>query len=68
MLLQTIRVFKEVYIIQSLKDFGFTKFYIVVVSQFFGGNSKQSLVFSYVPHYAVVQINVQELLLQFCVR
>ena len=43
------------YIIQSLKDFGFTKFYMIVVSHFFSDNSRQSLVFSYVPHYAVVQ-------------
>ena len=53
--LHTIRVFKEVYIIQALKDFGFTKIYMIVVSHFFSDNSKQSLVFSYVPHYAVVQ-------------
>ena len=43
------------YIIQSLKDFGFTKFYMIVVSHFFSDNSRQFLVFSYVPHYAVVQ-------------
>ena len=48
-------MFKEVYIIQSLRDFGFTKFYMIVVSHFFSDNSKQSLVSSYVPHYAVVQ-------------
>ena len=48
-------MFKEVYIIQSLKYFDFTKFYVVVVSHIFSDNSKQSLAFSYVPHYAVVQ-------------
>ena len=45
-------MFKIVYIIQSLKDFGFTKFYMIVVSHFFSDKSRQ---FSYVPHYAVVQ-------------
>ena len=48
-------MFKEVYITQSLRDFRFTKFYMIVVSYFFSENSKQSLAFSYVPHYAVVQ-------------
>ena len=43
------------YIIQALKGFGFTKFYIIEVSHFFSDNSDQSSVFSWVPHYAVVQ-------------
>ena len=51
--MQIVRVFKEVYIIQSLRDFDFTKFYMIVLSHFFSDKSKQS--FSYVPHYAVVQ-------------
>ena len=37
-------VFKEAYIIQELKDFGFTKFYMIVVSHFFSENPNQSLI------------------------
>ena len=54
-MLHTIRVFTKAYIIQARKDFGFPKFYMVFVSQFFSDNSEQSLGFSYVPHCAVVQ-------------
>ena len=39
-LLRTVRAFKEAHIIQALKGFGFTKFYMIAVSHFFSGNSK----------------------------
>lgn len=45
MLLHTIRAFEKAYVIQSLKDFGFTKFKVIVVSHFFCYDSKQSFIF-----------------------